>query len=224
MVSSKASLTVFLVLVFVVLGLGPASHTGCGEEPAPTIWPSIGVGEKPTTRKVREELEKPTRFDVEQTPLDEVAAFLKEQHKIEIQLDTKALDDVGIGSDTPVTARVRDVSLRSALKLALRSIDPAITFIIEDEVLQITTTEVADEKLVTRIYNVNKLLPPKQTVKDFVATASAIGGGEVKSETLEIVPFQHLLIVRGTRDEQRSIGELLAAIHKALQDPDKPKE
>ena len=37
--------------------------------------------------------------------------YLKDYHKIEIQLDKKALDDVGIGSDTPVTKNLKGITL-----------------------------------------------------------------------------------------------------------------
>ena len=43
-------------------------------------------------------------------------------HKIEIQLDTKALGDVSIGTDTPVTKNLKGVSLRSALRMMPHSV------------------------------------------------------------------------------------------------------
>ncbi len=42
-----------------------------------------------------------------------------DKHHIEIQLHNKALGDVGIGSDTPVTKNLKGITLRSALRLML---------------------------------------------------------------------------------------------------------
>ena len=84
--------------------------------------------------------------------------YLKDRHKIEIQLDRKALSDVGIGSDTPVTRNLQGVSLKSALRLMLR--DMELTYIIKDGVVLITTPERAESELETRIYPVGDLVLP----------------------------------------------------------------
>ena len=80
----------------------------------------------------------------------DVIDYLKDLHGIEIQLDSKALEDAGIGTDTPVTRKLKGISLRSALRLMLGALD--LTYIIKDEVLLITTTEEADTELVTKVY------------------------------------------------------------------------
>ena len=61
-----------------------------------------------------------------EAPLQEVLDSLKEQHRIEIQIDNKALEDVGIGTDSPVTVDLKGISLRSALNLMLRETQPHV--------------------------------------------------------------------------------------------------
>ena len=63
--------------------------------------------------------------------------YLKDLHSIEIQIDEKALADMGIGSDTPITRNLKGITLRSALRLMLKELD--LTYVIRDEVLSITT-------------------------------------------------------------------------------------
>ena len=50
----------------------------------------------------------PTMEFVEQ-PLHDVIDYLKDLHGIEIQLDKTALEDVGIGPDTPVTKNLKGI-------------------------------------------------------------------------------------------------------------------
>ena len=56
---------------------------------------------------------------------------------IPIWIDKKALDDVGIGTDTPVTINLAGITLRSGLKIMLKELE--LTYVISDEVLKITT-------------------------------------------------------------------------------------
>ncbi len=78
--------------------------------------------------------------------------YLKDRHHIDIQLDKKAMEDAGIGTDTPVTEVLKGVSLRSALRLMLHKL--GLTYLIQNEVLLITTPEAAESKLATRVYPV----------------------------------------------------------------------
>jgi hypothetical protein len=159
----------------------------------PIVYPSAEVWEELTMRRrkyasvdlqkrggaeeeILKQLDEPTRMDFEETPLDEVVDYLKEFHGIEIQLDTKALDEVGIGSDTPVTARVRGISLRSGLRLMLKAIDPTLTYAIQNEVLMLTTREAAEENLVTRVYPVADLVLPI-TLTGFAGSGGFSAGG-----------------------------------------------
>jgi hypothetical protein len=112
----------------------------------------LAVGEA----AIKEALAKPTAMEFIETPLSDVIDWLKDHLRIEIQLDKKALGDVGIGSDTPVTMNVRGVSLRSALNLMLRDLN--LRWMIQDEVLLITTPEEAESRLTTKVYDVSDLV------------------------------------------------------------------
>ncbi len=81
---------------------------------------------------------------------------LKKYHKIEIQLDNKAMDESGIGTDTPVTKSLKGVNLKAALRLLLHELN--MTYVVENDVLLLTTNEAAETKLATRIYPVGDIL------------------------------------------------------------------
>jgi hypothetical protein len=60
--------------------------------------------------------------------------------------------------DTPVTLKLAGVSLRSVLKLLL---EPSqLTWLIEDEVMKITTATKASDRLSVRVYPVGDLVVP----------------------------------------------------------------
>ncbi len=109
-------------------------------------------------KKIEAALDAPTQLEFVNTPLSDVVDYLKKRHGIEIQLDKRALDDVGIGSDTPITKSLKGISLKSALRLILK--EHGLTYAVSDEVLQITTPEEADARLETKVYPVADLLLP----------------------------------------------------------------
>jgi hypothetical protein len=114
------------------------------------------VGQTAAGLKIEQTLARPTEMKFIDTPLQDVVDYLKQRHRIEIQIDTRALDDVGIGQDTPIDKSLKGISLRSALRLILRELD--LTYMIDNEVLLITTPEEAESRLHTTIYPVGDLL------------------------------------------------------------------
>jgi hypothetical protein len=137
--------------------------------PDPEVWEELTLRRKkyasvdlaqrgPAEQKIFEELEKDTTLEYIETPLSDVIDYLEDLHGIQIELDTPALDAVGIGSDTPITRNLKGISLRSALRLMLSDLD--LTYMVSDEVLQITTTDRAAENLITKVYPVGDLVLP----------------------------------------------------------------
>jgi hypothetical protein len=102
-------------------------------------------------------LKEPLDF-VEQ-PLRDVAAILSETYDIPILFDTNALDAVAASPDVEVTVQIANVSLRSALDLMLNNAGAeALTYIIDNEVLLITTLEEAETRLEVIVYRVDDLV------------------------------------------------------------------
>jgi hypothetical protein len=98
-----------------------------------------------------------------QTPLSQVASVLQDEYEIPIQFDTAALDAVAASPDVEVTINIANVTLRSALDLMLKnSGGEALTYVIDKEVLQITTQEEAEKRLEVRVYRVDDLYARQQ--------------------------------------------------------------
>ena len=95
-------------------------------------------------------------LDFVETPLGEVTAILADSYNLQILFDTPALDAVAVSPDSPVTMKLRDVPLRSALRLILMQI-PGLTYVVKNDVLLITTEEETSRSPETHIYDLSKL-------------------------------------------------------------------
>ena len=111
--------------------------------------------------KILTELEEETTFDFFETPLEEVAREISDLHNITVVLDKQALEDLALDPSEPISKELSGITLRSALRLMLRDLE--LTYVIADEVLQITTQERAGSSLVTKVYPVGDLVLPIQS-------------------------------------------------------------
>src|SRR5207247_8986495 len=85
----------------------------------------------------------------------------KDKHNIALGLATKKLEEASVHPDTPVTKQLKSITLRAALRLILK--DYELTYVVRNEVLQITTPEDAESELITKVYPVGDLVIPIQT-------------------------------------------------------------
>ncbi|NBW87576.1 MAG: hypothetical protein EBR23_12345, partial [Planctomycetia bacterium] len=83
--------------------------------------------------------EKIGKFEFAETPLLDVIQVIRDEHRIPVIIDNKALEAANLTPDIPITANLTDMSLRSALKNILGQVD--LTYVVKDEVLRITTRE-----------------------------------------------------------------------------------
>ncbi len=208
--------------------IGRAAEPKQERRKADRASPARPIGKKAIESAIRNALAAPTTIEFTKEPLQNLVAYLKDYHKIEIQLDTKSLEQVGVAPDDKITANVKGVSLRSALDLVLRPL--GLTFTIHDEVLFITTPDAVPEMLTVEVYDVADLVACRdekgQPWDDYetlvhmitsqidLASWSEVGGpGAVSAATLGqakvLVVTQHTEIHRKVADlleRIRSIG------------------
>ncbi|HPM83517.1 MAG TPA: hypothetical protein PLF81_22590 [Candidatus Anammoximicrobium sp.] len=142
-----------------------------GTARAAELCPVIRPGNCPAETKILEALEDDTRLEFIETPLNQFTDFLRDQHDIPIAIDVKALDEVGVPMDTPITGNVKGVSLHAGLQFLLAPLD--LTYCIEDEVLKITTQQAAESRPELRIYDVSALLSDGEDAASLVGTLQA---------------------------------------------------
>ena len=71
-------------------------------------------------------------------------------------MDGRALEDIGLSEEEPITLDLNQISLGSFLRLLLRDLD--LTYMVQDEVLLITSQEAEVQDLIVRTDPMNSLL------------------------------------------------------------------
>jgi hypothetical protein len=100
--------------------------------------------------KVQQALDKKISFEPKELPLYDAIHQVSKEMNIPIIIDLVALEESGVSPEDGVSIRTADVSARSLLGSVLR--DSGLTLAIHGERLEVTTYEVADENLLSRIY------------------------------------------------------------------------
>lgn len=124
---------------------------------------------------LQQQLKAPLEFD--QLPLNEILNIIQEEYDIPIIIDSAALEEVIVSPDTEIDVNIRNVSLRSALNLMFKQ--PGVedlTYVIDEEVLLITSKDRADSTLKVKVYPVADLVLPIQSV-GIGGGGGGIGGG-----------------------------------------------
>ena len=167
-------------------------------------------------------LQEPLAMDFDEQPLSDVVDHLEAACHIAIVLDEKSLCDVGITRDTPVTKHLPRMPLRRVLNLTLR--DLSLTWIIQDDVLLITTAEKADESLTTTVLDVSDLVVCRDehdafwddydTLIDAITSTvspTSWNSGSIKGLS---AGGAKVLVVAQTREVQEEVAKLLADIRE----------
>jgi len=202
------------------VGQQAAFGTG-GQQPVPCICTPEEAAAKQAIEKA---LQRRVSLQYDAAPLDGIVGQVADIAGIPVQLDRKALEDLGIGTDTHVSFRASNVTLRSALNLLLRDLD--LTYVIGDEVLLITTPEVAERCLTTTIYPVadlvvcrdseGELTDDYDTLIEAITNAVAPARWCIAGGQGDIKPFPlgkaKVLVVSQTEEVHRQIADLLAKI------------
>lgn len=102
-------------------------------------------------------LDKKVTLEFENAELVDVLRALRETMRINIVVDQPGLEEEGISTDTPISISIGDVSARSVLNLILEPLN--LAWVIENEVLLITSQLRAQGRLIAAAYPVADLLP-----------------------------------------------------------------
>lgn len=125
-------------------------------------------GRSESERDIQRKLLVPVEFNFNNTPLRQVIDDVRVMTGVNIVPDLAALEDERVNLDKPVTLKVENISLKSALNLLLSQMH--LTYVIQDEVLKVTTDRMARGKLVQKVFSVADLVIP---VEDFAVPNSS---------------------------------------------------
>lgn len=115
----------------------------------------------------------------EGVPLGDAIEFLRDVSGANLHVNWRALEAAAVSKDTAITLRLRRVPMRKVLKTMLNEAAPGVlAFYVEDNVIHVTTRELADEQMITRVFDVRDLLVD---VPDFTGPDFNLAGGNGNS-------------------------------------------
>ncbi len=171
--------------------------------------------------EIEKALESKIKLDFKETPLEQVAAFLSQQGKLNVSLDKKALEDKGLEAATPVTFKVSGIPLRSALTMLLHDFD--VVWTVHDRTLEITSREALDGRLSPRVYAVSDLTSNSAGLKDLIMAVlepeswDAVGGqGSIVADRAQ---GKESLVVLQTEPVHRQVAAFLADLRSVARQP-----
>ena len=119
--------------------------------------------------------------------LGDAIDFIRDVSGQNINVNWKALAEANVTPDTPINVRLRDVSLRKVLSTVLTEAGggDTLTFYVEDNVIEITTKAIADQKVYTKVYPIADLLvdvpdftdAPNFSLQQNTSSGGSGGGG-----------------------------------------------
>jgi len=210
--AALAAVALALPLIYVAQA-SSTSSADSAKEPAVEFLPRISASEE----KILAVLEQPTAFEFVDTSLKDVMGFIQDKHAIEIHLDRKALEEAGVGEDTPVTIHIKSVSLGSALRVMLEAYD--LRYIVRNQLLQITTAEKASNELITRTYPVGDLTEDNDydsLVNTITETVKPVTWDEVGGPgSISPMRSSQSLVISQTDDVHDEVLQLLRSLRAA---------
>jgi len=113
----------------------------------------------PVEMEIQKSLSKPVEVKFVNRPMSEVMDTLGRMAGINVHLDPQGLGAEGVTGDSPVTLSLTmPISLKSALKLLLSPLQ--LNYIIQNEVLLITSEQTRESKTYTKVYYAADLVMP----------------------------------------------------------------
>ena len=152
--------------------------------PRPEVWKALSERRKQyasvdlhkssaAEKRIVQALDQETSINFTETPLTDAIQFLAQRHEIPILLDP-AVEVAGTPPDSPISVPpLGGIPLRSALNIILKPLN--LTYVIQDNVMYITTVEDAQSRLQTRVYPMGDLVLGLTAVG--LGGQGAFGGG-----------------------------------------------
>ncbi len=164
-------------------------------------------------------LESLVPCEFHEMPLENVLDFLSDFAEVQTYIDARSLEDVGIGSDVPVTIKLKDVPLEMALRLILGQHNLAYT--LDNGVVIITTEEEANSEasLDIRVYRVSDLVdsPPALTdLMDLITSTVEPNTWADAGCSGVIRPYRGALVITQSFRVHQKVEKLLSDLREAI--------
>ncbi len=168
--------------------------------------------------------EKSTQITFDDNPLIDVLAFVESIAGVNMDIDWVSLEDVGVDRETPVSLRLNNVTIETALNRVLEKVsDPDLPagWSIEDGILTIASDEVLRRNTSLELYDIRDLLieipdysdAPEFDLQSVLQSSQGGGGGGGQS------PFSGQTQDREIRPRDERVQEIVDIVQATI-DPD----
>ncbi|WP_442508927.1 sigma-70 family RNA polymerase sigma factor [Novipirellula sp. SH528] len=196
---------------------------------ASLVHKGIGVSrwinlDEAVEKKIATALHSPMQATFFDTPLEEALQTISMEADLPIRIDARALEEIGLTVDFPVDFVIKQVQLQSLLEIMLADFD--LTYTIQGETLTVTTVEVAEERLLNRIYWLEGtgVVPGNfTTIINLIQTTIRPDTWEALGGPSTMAPFQSTrpaLLISTTYDVHQQIETLLQTLRESHFGPD----
>jgi tetratricopeptide (TPR) repeat protein len=193
--------------------VGPACFTAAD--------PDSAVACPGKEHEIQRRLMEPVSLHFQDVRLDHIIDQLRSMTGLNICIDVPALNKAGVRLEMPLSLKVDNLSLRSALDLLLKQAH--LTHVIQDEVVMVKPEQDARGKKACRVYPMVDLVRPHgidrvetlvQMIQQEIApqTWSCAGG----LGTITYLPLGQVIVVEQTPDVQEQVEDLLAALRRMM--------
>ena len=104
---------------------------------------------------------KVPQMNLNGVPLADAIDFIRDLTSANLHINWKAIEATGVGKDTQVNLRVRNIRLDKVLTLILNEASGGselLTYYVDGGVIEVTTREEADKQMFTKVYPIQDLI------------------------------------------------------------------
>ncbi|MEW4562189.1 hypothetical protein AB1K70_06665 [Bremerella sp. JC770] len=160
-------------------------------------------------------------LQVVEVPLKQVVQQFTQQTGIPVRIDQRALEDVGLSVETPITFHLPEVAAETLLYLMLKDLD--LVFMFDTRSVVITTPEEEERNLRTKFYAVEDLFndpkPNYDILVDMIRTCIEPESWNDLGGPGNIAPLRNGIVVSQTNRVHQQLRGLFAAISRVQNTP-----
>lgn len=123
-------------------------------------------------------LKKSPELRFKDVALTDAIDYFRDNTGLNFETDWKALQEVGVNKETPVSLRLSAITVRIALNKTLEAAAPGLlAFYVDDNVIHVTTKLAADARPIVRVYAVSDLIKDAPDFTDWPEISLTRGSG-----------------------------------------------
>jgi hypothetical protein len=150
--------------------------------------------------------------------------FIQDITGANVHVNWRALEEAGITKDTPVTVRLRSVSLRKVIGLLVSEAgNQQLAFYVDQGVIEITTKQIADRQMIIKVYNVQDLIMDIPDAVPNVDFSLEGNGGERSDNSIGGTAQRPSAIGTGGSEQPKSKAERGQALAQLIMETIQPE-